>query len=136
MVVFNKRHISSRHPLWLLPSHVGQGYNVHVINDVAGRMALLHIEGDNHRDGNWENRVTNSIQHVQVANDPESPAEVQQVIIEKLGDTPKGFMVIVRYDLELRTDSLSDVVHDRPVCERDRNGRDDCIKWTIVLGKN
>ena len=134
--MFNKRRLDSNHASWLLPSHVGMGLGVEVADAVAGRIAVLHISGENHRDFNWENRVRDLVQHVQVANNPNDVNEVAHILVEKLGDTPRGFMVLVRYDLEARTDSISDVTHDRVVCYRGRSNRDDdCTKWVFVLGK-
>lgn len=131
--MFNKRRLDDNHPSWLLRTGAG----VEVVDDVAGRMAILHLNGEDSRDGSWEVRVNGAVQQLKDAEEVKDAKEVADILDQKLGETAHGFMVLVRYDLQARTESLSDVTYNRELCCR---GCwiciNCCIKWTFVFGKN
>lgn len=146
--MFNKPSLNDNNTSWLVSGRVGKESGVEMVHEVAGRIAILHISGENHRDVDWENRVHDAVQQVQIAKNPNDPNEVSNILQEKLGGAPKGFLVLVRYDYEARIDSLSDVVYEREVCRPDPNNvfvsffgklldsGERCTKWVFVLGKN
>lgn len=136
--MFNRRSLENSYQSWLLRT----GSGVEVVDEVAGRMAVLHVSGDDSRDGFWESRVRDAVQQVEQAYEVKDAEEVASILGEKLGNVKHGFMVLVRHELEANANSFSDVVHNRELCCRGSFPTclpiciNCCITWTFVIGKN
>lgn len=140
--MFNRRSLSNNYRSWLLRT----GPGVEVVEDVAGRMAVLHINAEESRDlewVQWEGRVRSAVQQMEKVHEEADADEIADVLNEKLGDAPHGFVVLVRRDLQAHSESLTDVSHERELCCRYKFPfhclplicMNCCYRWTFVIGR-
>lgn len=135
-MVFENGGPDNSHRTWLIQ------YGADLVEtEVAGRKVILHINGEDLRDFNWESRVITKIQAVDKVYEGKEGVEIARVLSEKLGDEPHGFMVLVRDTLNGHISSFSDLAYTREFCCRYSFPVhcsvciNCCFKWTIVIGK-